>query len=735
MNNNFNNFGSEFGSMNDLFNQLMGNMGGYSTENRRYKINGREVTPEEFAYYRQTGHLPTNEEIQAAQAAAQQGKMKKDGILARLGTNLTDEARNGKLDPVIGRNKEIQETAEILARRTKNNPVLVGDAGVGKTAVVEGLAQAIVNGDVPAAIKNKEIISIDISGLEAGTQYRGSFEENIQNLIKEVKAAGNIILFFDEIHQILGAGSTGDGQGSKGLADILKPALSRGELTVIGATTQDEYRNTIMKNAALARRFNEVKVNAPSAEDTFKILQGIRPLYEAHHNIELPDAVLKAAVDYSVQYIPQRSLPDKAIDLIDVTAAHLASQHPVTDIKTLEADIADAKAKQEEFAQKEDYESAINEKMRIQKLQEEIDKHTDNQKVVAKVNDVAEAVERMTGIPVSQMGASDIERLKDMKSRLQAHVIGQDKAVEAVSKAIRRNRAGFDEGNRPIGSFLFVGPTGVGKTELAKQLALDMFGNKDAIIRLDMSEYNDRTAVSKLIGATAGYVGYEDNSNTLTERVRRNPYSIVLFDEIEKADPQVITLLLQVLDDGRLTDGQGNTVNFKNTVIIATSNAGFGYGSDNDDENKVDVMDRIAPFFRPEFLNRFNAVIEFNQLSKEDLKKIVDLMLDQVNKTLAKKQITLDVTDAAKDLLMEQGYDKTMGARPLRRVIESEIRDNVTDYYLDHIDAKHLLADVVDGHIVISDKDAANTSDAKSDDDKSADHSKQADDAASKDNK
>ena len=713
MNNNFNNFGNEFSSMNDLFNQLMGNMGGYSTERRSYKINGREVTPEEFAFYRQTGRLPSNEEMQAAQAA-QQGKIKQDGILARLGTNLTQQARDGKLDPVIGRNKEIQETAEILARRTKNNPVLVGDAGVGKTAVVEGLAQAIVNGDVPAAIKNKEIISIDISGLEAGTQYRGSFEENIQNLIKEVKAAGNIILFFDEIHQILGAGSTGDGQGSKGLADILKPALSRGEMTVIGATTQDEYRNTIMKNAALARRFNEVKVNAPSAEDTFKILQGIRPLYEAHHNIELPDAVLKAAVDYSVQYIPQRSLPDKVIDLIDVTAAHLASQHPVTDIKTLEADIADAKAKQEEYAQKEDYESAINEKMRIQKLQAELDNHTENQKVVAKVNDVAEAVERMTGIPVSQMGASDIERLKDMKSRLEAHVIGQDKAVEAVSKAIRRNRAGFDEGNRPIGSFLFVGPTGVGKTELAKQLALDMFGNKDAIIRLDMSEYSDRTAVSKLIGATAGYVGYEDNSNTLTERVRRNPYSIVLFDEIEKADPQVITLLLQVLDDGRLTDGQGNTVNFKNTVIIATSNAGFGYGNDNDDENKVDVMERIAPFFRPEFLNRFNAVIEFNQLSKEDLKKIVDLMLDQVNKTLAKKDITLDVTDAAKELLMEQGYDKTMGARPLRRVIESEIRDNVTDFYLDHIDAKHLLADVKDGHIVISEK--ADSDDSKDQD-------------------
>ena len=699
MNNNFNNFNN----MDDLFNQLMGGMRGYSSENRRYLINGREVTPEEFAHYRATGQLPGNAEVDGQMPQHTSG-MKQDGVLAKLGRNLTAEAREGKLDPVIGRNKEIQETSEILSRRTKNNPVLVGDAGVGKTAVVEGLAQAIVNGDVPAAIKNKEIISIDISGLEAGTQYRGSFEENVQNLVNEVKEAGNIILFFDEIHQILGAGSTGGDSGSKGLADILKPALSRGELTVIGATTQDEYRNTILKNAALARRFNEVKVNAPSAEDTFKILQGIRDLYQQHHNVILPDEVLKAAVDYSIQYIPQRSLPDKAIDLIDVTAAHLASQHPVTDIKTLEADIAEAKAKQEEYAQKEDYESAINEKMRIQKLQAELDNHTENQKVVAQVNDVAEAVERMTGIPVSQMGASDIERLKDMKSRLEAHVIGQDKAVEAVSRAIRRNRAGFDEGNRPIGSFLFVGPTGVGKTELAKQLAIDMFGNKDAIIRLDMSEYSDRTAVSKLIGATAGYVGYEDNSNTLTERVRRNPYSIVLFDEIEKADPQVITLLLQVLDDGRLTDGQGNTVNFKNTVIIATSNAGFGFGADAQDESKTDIMERIAPYFRPEFLNRFNGVIEFNHLSKDDLKKIVDLMLAQVNKTLAKKGITLDVTEEAKGLLMEQGYDKAMGARPLRRVVETEIRDSVTDFYLDNIDVKHLLADVKDGHIVITEK-------------------------------
>ena len=700
MNNNFNN-------MDDLFNQLMGNMGGYRSENRRYMINGREVTPEEFAIYRQTGQLPSNEG-EAVNPTQQQGKgPKQDGILAKLGRNLTEEAREGKLDPVIGRNKEIQEACEILARRTKNNPVLVGDAGVGKTAVVEGLAQAIVNGDVPAAIKNKEIISIDISGLEAGTQYRGSFEENIQNLVNEVKEAGNIILFFDEIHQILGAGSTGDGQGSKGLADILKPALSRGELTVIGATTQDEYRNTILKNAALARRFNEVKVNAPSAEDTFKILQGIRDLYEKHHNVILPDDVLKAAVDFSVQYIPQRSLPDKAIDLVDVTAAHLAAQHPVTDVNAVEHEIEEEKAKQEAAAAKEDYEAALNAKVRIEELEKKIANHTADLKVTATVNDVAESVERMTGIPVSQMGATDIERLKDMGHRLQTKVIGQDKAVEAVARAIRRNRAGFDEGNRPIGSFLFVGPTGVGKTELAKQLALDMFGTKDAIIRLDMSEYSDRTAVSKLIGTTAGYVGYDDNSNTLTERVRRNPYSIVLLDEIEKADPQVITLLLQVLDDGRLTDGQGNTVNFKNTVIIATSNAGFGYEANlTEDADKPELMDRLKPYFRPEFLNRFNAVIEFSHLSKEDLSKIVDLMLVEVNKTLSKKDIDLAVSEAAKEYMTEEGYDEVMGVRPLRRVVEQQIRDKVTDFHLDNLNAKHLEADMEDGVLVIKEKDA-----------------------------
>ncbi|VQT22292.1 Group II intron maturase [Streptococcus pneumoniae] len=700
MNNNFNNFNN----MDDLFNQLMGGMRGYSSENRRYLINGREVTPEEFAHYCATGQLPGNAETDV-QMPQQASGMKQDGVLAKLGRNLTAEAREGKLDPVIGRNKEIQETSEILSRRTKNNPVLVGDAGVGKTAVVEGLAQAIVNGDVPAAIKNKEIISIDISGLEAGTQYRGSFEENVQNLVNEVKEAGNIILFFDEIHQILGAGSTGGDSGSKGLADILKPALSRGELTVIGATTQDEYRNTILKNAALARRFNEVKVNAPSAENTFKILQGIRDLYQQHHNVILPDEVLKAAVDYSVQYIPQRSLPDKAIDLVDVTAAHLAAQHPVTDVHAVEREIETEKDKQEKAVEAEDFEAALNYKTRIAELEKKIENHTEDMKVTASVNDVAESVERMTGIPVSQMGASDIERLKDMAHRLQDKVIGQDKAVEAVARAIRRNRAGFDEGNRPIGSFLFVGSTGVGKTELAKQLALDMFGTQDAIIRLDMSEYSDRTAVSKLIGTTAGYVGYDDNSNTLTERVRRNPYSIILLDEIEKADPQVITLLLQVLDDGRLTDGQGNTVNFKNTVIIATSNAGFGYEANlTEDADKPELMDRLKPFFRPEFLNRFNAVIEFSQLTKEDLSKIVDLMLAEVNQTLAKKDIDLVVSQAAKDYITEEGYDEVMGVRPLRRVVEQEIRDKVTDFHLDHLDAKHLEADMKDGVLVIREK-------------------------------
>ena len=696
--------------MNDIFNQLMGGMNGYNSENRRYMINGREVTPEEFDQYRQTGQLPGGAAPQAGHPG-QQPNEGKESILHKLGRNLTEEARQGELDPVIGRNKEIQETAEILSRRTKNNPVLVGDAGVGKTAVVEGLAQAIVHGDVPAPIKDKEIISIDISGLEAGTQYRGSFEENMQKLIDEVKKAGNVILFFDEIHQIIGAGSTGSDSGSKGMADIIKPALSRGEITVIGATTQDEYRNTIMKDAALARRFNPVTVNAPSKADTVAILKGIRDLYERHHNVKLPDDVLQAAVDYSVQYMPQRALPDKAIDLIDMTAAHLAAKHPAHDAKQIEAEIKKEEKKQKDAAAKEDYKAAQAAKDKIADLKKQLSQNSEDEKVTATPEDVANAVEQMTGIPVSKIGASDVERLKDMDKRLEGKVIGQDEAVEAVSRAIRRNRAGFDEGDQPIGSFLFVGPTGVGKTELAKQLALDMFGSKNDIIRLDMSEYSDRTAVSKLIGTAAGYVGYDDNSNTLTEKVRRHPYSIILLDEIEKANPQVITLLLQVLDDGRLTDGQGNTIDFKNTIIIATSNA--GYSSDapiklGDNEDEEDLIKKLTNYFRPEFLNRFNAIVEFHSLTKEDLQKIVDLMLADVNKTLAKKDMDVKVTPTAKKYLIDEGYDKAMGARPLRRVIEREIRDKVTDYYLDHLDAKHLVAEMKDGKLVIVDaKDAA----------------------------
>ena len=688
--------------MDDVFNQLFRRMDNQNSERARYLVNGQSLTPDEFAQYRATGKLPQNNKTIEVSKDGKQA-VKKGGILEKLGTNLTEQARDGLLDPVIGRENEIQETAEILSRRTKNNAILVGDAGVGKTAVVEGLAQAIVAGKVPETIQDKEIYSIDLSSLEAGTQYRGSFEENIKQLVKEVKAAGNIILFFDEIHQILGTGATGGEDGGKGLADIIKPALSRGELTVIGATTQDEYRNTILKNAALARRFNDVVINEPTAADTLRILQGVKELYEKHHHVVLPDDVLKAAVDYSIQYIPQRTLPDKAIDLIDMTAAHLAAKNSQTDVETLDQRLKKLEAAKEAAIKAEDFTKAADIKKSIEETKKKIKETDQKEKITATIDDVAQSVERLTGIPVSDMGANDIERLKNLDKRLKSKVIGQDEAVEMVAKAIRRNRAGFSEGNQPIGSFLFVGPTGVGKTELAKQLALDMFGNENAIIRLDMSEYADRTAVSKLIGTSAGYVGYEDNANTLTERVRRNPYSIVLLDEIEKADPQVLTLLLQVMDDGRLTDGQGNVINFKNTIIIATSNAGFGNEAlSGDKQRDQSLMDKLAPFFRPEFLNRFNGIVEFSHLTKQDLSQIVDLMLADVQKTLAKKSIKLEVTKAAKDWLMEQGYDEAMGARPLRRVIERQIRDKVTDFYLDHLDVKNLKADLVDDEIVIS---------------------------------
>lgn len=661
-----NNFDAIF---NRMFNEM--NKGQVS---RKFYINGQEVSSEAIQQ-QQHQHQPHT------------SQQTSDSFLNKIGRNLTEEARNNQLDPVIGRESEVRQAAEVLSRRIKNNPILVGEAGVGKTAVVEGLAQAIVKGDVPASIKDKEIISIDVSSLEAGTQYRGAFEENVQKLLEEVKAQGNVALFIDEIHQIIGSGSTGGDSGSKGLSDILKPALSRGEISIIGATTQDEYRNNIMKDPALARRFNEVVVNEPSKADTIKILKGIKENYENHHHVKIDDEVIETIVDLSIQYMPGRMLPDKAIDLMDITAAHISSRNTVVDKVEIEKEIEALEAEKLQAVEQEDFTRAQELQMKIKALKDKLSAGVESNHVSKE--DVSATVERMTGVPVSQMDDNEIERLKHMQSRLEGKVIGQDEAVQAVAKAIRRNRAGFDDGNRPIGSFLFVGPTGVGKTELAKQLSLELFGTTESMIRLDMSEYMDQTAVSKMIGTTAGYVGYDDNSNTLTEQVRRNPYSVILLDEIEKANPQVLTLLLQVLDDGALTDGQGNTVNFKNTIIIATSNASFG-----EDHERTSIYEELKGYFRPEFLNRFNAIVEFKHLAKEDLKQIVELLLHDVQEVVARKSIDMEVTERAKDWLVEHGYDQALGARPLRRLIESEVRDSITDYYLDHIDVKQVTIDL-----------------------------------------
>ncbi|PKE20413.1 AAA family ATPase [Macrococcoides caseolyticum] len=669
-------FGNNFDAIfNRMFNEM--NNGQIS---RKFYINGQEVSSEAIQQHQQ-------QQQQQQQHQPHTSQQTSDSFLNKIGRNLTEEARNNQLDPVIGRESEVRQAAEVLSRRIKNNPILVGEAGVGKTAVVEGLAQAIVKGDVPASIKDKEIISIDVSALEAGTQYRGAFEENVQKLLEEVKAQGNVVLFIDEIHQIIGSGSTGGDSGSKGLSDILKPALSRGEISIIGATTQDEYRNNIMKDPALARRFNEVVVNEPSKADTIKILKGIKENYENHHHVKIDDEVIETIVDLSIQYMPGRMLPDKAIDLMDITAAHVSARNTVVDKVEIEKEIEALEAEKLQVVEQEDFNRAQELQMKIKALKDKLSAGVESNHVTKE--DVSATVERMTGVPVSQMDDNEIERLKHMQSRLASKVIGQDEAVQAVAKAIRRNRAGFDDGNRPIGSFLFVGPTGVGKTELAKQLSLELFGTTESMIRLDMSEYMDQTAVSKMIGTTAGYVGYDDNSNTLTEQVRRNPYSVILLDEIEKAHPQVLTLLLQVLDDGALTDGQGNTVNFKNTIIIATSNASFG-----EDHERTSIYEELKGYFRPEFLNRFNAIVEFKHLAKEDLKQIVELLLHDVQEVVARKSIDMEVTERAKDWLVEHGYDQALGARPLRRLIESEVRDSITDYYLDHIDVKHVTIDL-----------------------------------------
>ncbi|MCO7041002.1 AAA family ATPase [Staphylococcus lugdunensis] len=693
MNNQF--FSNDFDS---ILRRMMQDMqANNNTGNKKFYINGKEVSPEELNQLRQQGQHSAEQSANVFQNAQnnQQHTGGKD-YLSQIGRNLTQEARDGLLDPVIGRDTEIQKTAEVLCRRTKNNPILVGEAGVGKTAIVEGLAQEIVKGNVPTSIKDKDIISVDISSLEAGTQYRGAYEENVQKLVDALKENENAILFFDEIHQMIGSGSTGGESGGKGLSDILKPALSRGEISIIGATTQDEYRNNILKDAALARRFNEVVVNEPSAQDTVEILKGIREKFEEHHQVKLPDEVLQACVDLSNQYIPQRLLPDKAIDVLDITSAHLSAQNPALDKVETEKRITELENDKRQAVSKEAYKEADKIQSQIKELQNQLDNGTKEQQSVATVQDVSDTIERLTGIPVSQMDDNDIEHLKNINRRLKNKIIGQDKAVDMVSRAIRRNRAGFDEGNRPIGSFLFVGPTGVGKTELAKQLAIDLFGNKEALIRLDMSEYSDQTAVSKMIGTTAGYIGYDDNSNTLTEKVRRNPYSVILFDEIEKANPQILTLLLQVMDDGNLTDGQGNVINFKNTIVICTSNAGYG-----DNEEFDDIMNELKRFFRPEFLNRFNGIVEFTHLDKHALQDIINLLLDDVQVTLDKKDITMNVSQEAKDWLIEQGYDKQMGARPLRRVVEQQVRDKITDYYLDHTDVKHVDIDIDNDEIIV----------------------------------
>ena len=646
-----------------------------------------------------------------------QDELQEDGksshsMMDQFCTDMTARAEEGKLDPVVGREEEMHRLMQVLSRRTKNNPCLVGEPGVGKTAIIEGLAQRIASGVVPEKMKDKRIYTLDLPGLIAGSKYRGEFEERMKGLIAEVESSGNVILFLDEIHTMIGAGGA---EGAIDASSILKPSLARGGLQLIGATTIAEYRKYIEKDAALERRFQPVSVEEPTKEQCLAILGGLKEKYESHHKVMIEEKALEAAVQMSERYITDRNLPDKAIDVLDEACSKVSLKgYKVPDnLTAMEDSLKELMQQKEESIRRGDFAEASlvqKEQEQVEKKLEEVKKRfqkkTSSRQPSVTEEDIAEVVSAWTKVPVQKLAESDADRLKKLESVLHKRVIGQDEAVSAVARAVKRGRVGLKDPRRPIGSFLFLGPTGVGKTELAKQLALDMFGSKDAIIRLDMSEYSDRTAVSKLIGTTAGYVGYDDNSNTLTERVRRNPYSIILLDEIEKADPQVITLLLQVLDDGRLTDGQGNTIDFKNTVIIATSNAGFGNEDlmGKDEKEDKDIMKKIAPYFRPEFLNRFNAVIEFSHLTKEDLKEIVDLMLDEVNKTLAKKGIDLVVTDAAKDYLIEQGYDEAMGARPLRRVIEQQIRDKVTDFYLDNVDVKHLLADMKDGELVISER-------------------------------
>lgn len=631
-------------------------------------------------------------------------------LLDQYGTDLTALAKKGKIDPVIGRDQEISRVIEILNRRTKNNPVLIGEAGVGKTAVVEGLAQQIVDGSVPAKLQDKKIISLNVVSLVQGTGFRGQFEQRMEQLIKELQSRKDVILFIDEIHEIVGAGNA---EGGMDAGNIIKPALARGELQLVGATTIKEYRE-IEKDSALARRFQPVEVKEPSIDETIRILKGIQKRYEDYHHVKYTDKAIEAATKLSARYIQDRFLPDKAIDLLDEAGSRMNLTIPYIDQDKMKERIKVAEELKQEALKNEDYEKAAYYRDQIEKYDKMKDQKVDPDKapiITDKIMD--KIVEEKTNIPVGDIQKQEENQLKNLTSDLKSKVIGQDEAVDQVARAIRRNRIGFNKSGRPIGSFLFVGPTGVGKTELAKQLAKQMFGSEDAMIRFDMSEYMEQYSVSKLIGSAPGYVGYEE-AGQLTEQVRHNPYSLILLDEIEKANPDVMNLFLQILDDGRLTDSQGRTVSFKDTIIIMTSNAGqgisnasVGFAAENSDEDQDSARSAMTQYFKPEFLNRLDDVIEFNKLTKKDLIKIVNLMLNNTNNMVKDQGLHIDVTDKAKEKLVDDGFNPAMGARPLRRTIQEEIEDNVADFKLDHPSSKNLLADVKDNKIVISDEDQA----------------------------
>ncbi|CAI2626529.1 ATP-dependent Clp protease ATP-binding subunit ClpE [Apilactobacillus kunkeei] len=622
-----------------------------------------------------------------------------NSVLAKYGYDLTDLAKKNKIDPVIGRDKEIDRVIEILNRRTKNNPVLIGEAGVGKTAVVEGLALKIAHHEVPDKLKNKRVIRLDVVSIVQGTSMRGQFEQRMQELIKEVQSNKNIILFIDEIHEIMGAGNA---DGAMDAGNVLKPALARGSFQLIGATTLNEYRG-IEKDSALARRFQTVQVDEPSLKQALHILNGIKGRYEKYHHVKYSGDAIKAAVYLSNRYIQDRFLPDKAIDLIDEAGSKLNIKSDVKSPDDLKEELSKCESEKKDALQKEDYEKAAFYRDKIEELNYKLKDfdESDNTYPTVSTKDIEGIIESITKIPVGQLQEQEQDNLKDLDKKLAGSVIGQSQAIEKVARAIKRNRIGFNGTGRPIGSFLFVGTTGIGKTELAKQLAKQLFGSKEAMIRFDMSEYREPHSISKLIGSPPGYVGY-DEAGQLTEKVRRNPYSLILFDEIEKAHPDVLHAFLQILDDGRLTDSKGRTVSFKDTVIIMTSNAGTGastasVGFGAEANNKThSVLNKLGDYFKPEFLNRFDDIVEFNQLSKDDLKKIVSLMLDNVNKMLENRGITIDVSDAAKDKLVEKGYNPEMGARPLRRVIQEEVEDKVADYYLNNPSSKHLSVEVND---------------------------------------